>query len=208
MLPRLDHPALLIVDMQVGFVSPSGVYARGGRPVVGSDRLVETVSEVREGFRRVGRPRIYTAYRYRADGSDYPARLHRVLPRAYSARAEPFFVPGSPETEIVVPLTPGADEPVVYKNRYSSFHQTDLAERLARAGTRTVVLTGVLSHVCVDATARDAFMQDLDVVIVRDAVAGTDPELHRAALQNLEETVGAVVPAKEVLRALAPSANA
>lgn len=208
MIASLERPALLIVDMQVGFVSPGGVYARGGRPIVDADRLVETVLQVREGFRRAGLPRLYTAYRYRADGSDYPARLHRVVPRAYAPRAEPFFVPGSPETEIVAPLVPGADEPVVYKNRYSSFHDTDLTERLARAGTRTVVLTGVLSHVCVDATARDAFMRDLDVVVVRDAVAGTDPELHRAALRNLEETVGAVVSAEELLRTIVSSGNA
>ena len=96
---------------------------------------------------------------------------------------------------------------MIYKNRYSGFYGTDLAERLDRDRVRTVVVTGVLSHVCVDTTARDAFARDLDVVVVRDAVAGVDARLHRAALQNLAETVGAVVPADEVYPAIAPHAG-
>lgn len=202
MLPPLERPALLIVDMQVGFVSPSGAYARGGRPVRGAEGLAAAINRLREGFRRAGLPRLYTAYRYRPDGADYPTHLHRVLPRAYAARAEPVFVPGSPETEIIPELLPAPDEPVVYKNRYSGFHGTDLSARLAAARVRTVVLVGVLSHVCVDTTARDAFAHDLDVVVVRDAVAGVDDRLHEAALQNLGETVGAVASVTEVLGAI------
>ena len=202
MLPPLERPALLIIDMQVGFVSPTGAYARVGRPVRSAEGLAGAIDRLRAEFRRAGLPRLYTAYRYRPDGADYPSHLHRVLPRAYAARAEPVFVPGSPETEIIPELAPGPDEPVVYKNRYSGFHGTDLAARLAAAGVRTVVLVGVLSHVCVDTTARDAFARDLDVVVVRDAVAGVDDRLHAAALQNLEDTVGAVASVAEVLDAI------
>lgn len=202
MLPSLERPALVIVDMQVGFVAPTGAYARVGRPLRGAEGLAARIDRLRDGFRQVGLPRFYTAYRYRADGSDYPTHRHRVLPRAYAARAEPVFVPGSPETEILPELAPAPDEPVVYKNRYSGFHGTDLAARLAAARVRTVVLVGVLSHVCVDTTARDAFAHDLDVVVVRDAVAGIDDRLHTAALANLEDTVGAVASAAEVLAAV------
>ncbi len=208
MLAHLERPALLIVDMQVGFVAPDGAYARHGRGLRDAGDLVPTIQRLRERFRAAGWPRLYTAYRYRADGSDYPARLHHVLPRAYSTRSAPFFTPGSAETEIVRELTPTAEEPVVYKSRYSGFFGTDLADRLEGAGVRSVVLTGVLSHVCVDATARDAFARDLDVVIVRDAVAGIDEELHRAALRNLADTVGAVVSSSELLASLAPRTNA
>ena len=202
MLPVLERPALVIIDMQVGFVAPTGAYARVGRPVRDAEGLPAGIDRLRNGFRRAGLPRLYTAYRYRTDGADYPTHIHRVLPRAYAARAEPVFVPGSAETEIIPELTPAPDEPVVYKNRYSGFHGTDLAARLAEARVRTVVLVGVLSHVCVDTTARDAFAHDLDVVVVRDAVAGVDERLHAAALQNLEETVGAVASVTEVLAAI------
>ncbi|MGI0071293.1 MAG: isochorismatase family cysteine hydrolase [Thermoplasmata archaeon] len=208
MLPRLERPALLIVDMQVGFVSPTGAYARAGRPLLNDCHLSSNIAGLREGFRRAGLPRLYTAYRYRADGGDYPARLHRVLPRAYLGRSEPIFTADSAEAEIVPELAPAPDEPIVYKSRYSGFFGTDLSDRLARDGVRSVVVTGVLSHVCVDSTARDAFARDLDVVVVRDAVAGVDDELHRAALRNIEETVGAVVASFEILPAIARSANA
>ncbi len=202
-----ERPALLIVDMQVGFVGRHGAYARLGRPVRDAAALSQTIGRLRAAFRARGFPRLYTAYRYRADGADYPTHRHRVLPRAYSNRSDPFFVPGSADTEIVPELAPAEDEPVVYKNRYSGFFGTDLADRLDRAGVRSLVVAGVLSHVCVDATARDAFARDLDVLVVLDAVAGVDEELHRAALRNLEETVGAVVSSSELIDGLPDPTN-
>ena len=70
MLPVLHRPALLIVDMQVGFVAPSGAYARMGRPVRDVGPVVATIRRLRDEFRRAGLPRFYTAYRYRSDGAD------------------------------------------------------------------------------------------------------------------------------------------
>lgn len=204
----LQRPGLLIVDMQVGFVSPEGAYARAGRPIRDAEATVRSIVRLREAFRVRGLPRWYTAYRYRDDGSDYPARIHGILPSAYARRRDPVFVSDSAETTILPALAPIDDETVVHKNRYSGFLGTRLDEGLREAGVQTVVVTGVLSHVCVDATAREAFSRDFDVVVVRDAVAGVDDELHRAALRNLEETVGAVVDVDEVLRALDEAPNA
>ncbi len=203
----LDRPGLVLVDLQRGFLDPNGAYARAGRAVRDAEVVVAACARLREAFRAADRPRWFTAYRYRPDGFDYPARLHRLLPTAYASRADPVFVPGSPDTEIVFGLEPRADEPVVYKNRYSGFYGTDLAARLRDADVRTVVIAGVLSHVCVEATARDAFAQDFDVAVVRDAVAGADASLHRAALRDLEETVGAVPESREVVTALGQHAN-
>jgi ureidoacrylate peracid hydrolase len=204
----LDCPALLIVDMQVGFVADSGAYARAGRALSKVKPITAVIERLRTEFRNRGLPRFFTAYRYRSDGSDYPSRIHRVMPSAYAGRSQPWFTEGSPQSAIISELTPASDEPVVFKNRYSAFFGTDLKQRLDLLKVRTVVLTGVLSHVCVDATARDAFSHDYDVVVVRDGVAGLDPDLHAAILRNLADTVGAVIPASEVVRSLPPSANA
>jgi len=207
MLPSLDRPALLVIDMQVGFLAPNGAYARAGRPVRDAASIVPVIAELRREFRARGYPCFFTAYRYRDDGADYPGRFHRVVPQAYVGRPDPVFTLGSLESAIVLELAPAADEPVILKNRYSGFFGTDLKTTLEQAGVRTVVLTGVLSHVCVDATARDAFALDYEVVVVRDAVAGADEQLHRAVLKNLEETVGAVVSGAQVIDALRARTN-
>ncbi|MGD0588274.1 MAG: isochorismatase family cysteine hydrolase [Thermoplasmata archaeon] len=207
MLPPLERPALLVIDMQAGFVAPNGAYARAGRPVRDAASIVPVIAWLRQEFRAHAYPCFFTAYRYRDDGTDFPGRFHRVIPRAYVGRREPVFTLGSSESAIVSELAPAPDEALILKNRYSAFFGTDLKATLERAGVRTVVITGVLSHVCVDATARDAFALDYEVVVVRDAVAGVDDELHRAILRNLEETVGAVVSGAEVVGALGDRKN-
>ncbi len=200
----LDRPALLVVDMQQGFLSEDGAYARMGRRVSGGSAVVPVVRRLLQEFRERGLPRYFTAFRYREDGSDYHGRLPGIIPRAYLGRSDPIFTPSSPATAIVPELAPLEGEEVVYKHRYSGFFETDLGERLARSGVRTLVTTGILSHVCVSATAVDAFSRGLSVVLVRDATAGTNPSIHEATLRNLADTVGVVWDHDEVLRSLGP----
>ncbi len=203
----LDRPALLVVDMQQGFLAEDGAYARMGRRVSGGSAVVSVILRLLNEFRDRGLPRYFTAFRYRPDGSDYPGRLPGILPKAYAGRNDPVFTPSSPATAMVPELTPRDGEEVVYKHRYSGFFETDLGERLERSGVRTLVMTGILSHVCVSATAVDAFSRGLAVVLVRDATAGTDPMLHEAALRNVADTVGVVWDHGEVLRSLGPRAR-
>ncbi len=190
--------------MQQGFLAEDGAYARMGRRVSGGSAVVPVVLRLLNEFRDRGLPRYFTAFRYQPDGSDYPGRRPGILPRAYVGRDDPVFTPASPATAMVPELAPQEGEEVVYKHRYSGFFGTDLGARLERSGVRTLVTTGILSHVCVSATAVDAFSRGLSVVVVRDATAGTDPVLHEAALRNLADTVGVVWGHEEVLQGLGP----
>ncbi len=200
----LDRPALLVIDMQRGFLAEDGEYARMGRRICGGLGVIPVILRLLNEFRNRGLPRYFTAFRYQPDGSDYPGRLPGILPKAYEGRNNPIFTPSSPATAMVPELSPREGEVVVYKDRYSGFFGTDLGERLERAGVRTLVTTGILSHVCVSATAVDAFSRGFSVVLVRDATAGTDPILHEAALRNLADTVGVVWDHDKVLQSLGP----
>src|SRR5690606_34693103 len=73
---------------------------------------------------------------------------------------------------------PRDGEPVVTKHRYSGFHQTDLELVLRTRGIRTVVTSGVATNVCVETTARDAFMRDFYVVFPSDASATSYEAAH------------------------------
>jgi ureidoacrylate peracid hydrolase len=197
-----DHPALVVVDMQEGFVSPDGAYGQLGRRLKGVDRVTEAIRELLEEFRRRELPRFFTAYRYRSDGSDFPGRREGLLPRAYAGRTDPVFTPSSPATRILPSLGPWPGETVVWKNRYSAFLGTSFESQLRSAGVKTLVLSGVVSHVCVSATAMDAFSREFSVVLVRDALAGLDEKVHEATLLNLEDVVGPVLDRSEVLSRL------
>lgn len=95
-------------------------------------------------------------------------------------------------------LKPFEHEPVIRKNRYSAFHDTEL-ERLL-SGAKSVVITGVATHLCCETTAREAFMKDFLVYFVIDATATLNEELHLAALKTLAHGFAIPVLTEDILR--------
>jgi nicotinamidase-related amidase len=82
-------------------------------------------------------------------------------------------------------LAPESD-PVLSKNRYDAFCGTDLEERLRAQGVTDVAICGVMTNLCVETTARTAFVKDFRVRVLSDATATASPEMHHASLLNLE----------------------
>ena len=91
---------------------------------------------------------------------------------------------------------------IVVKHRFNAFIDTDLNLILRSMGIRTLIFTGIATHVCVESTVRHAFFYDYYNVVVRDCVATWDEELHRTALKNMDFLFGQVADAKEVFEAL------
>jgi ureidoacrylate peracid hydrolase len=90
----------------------------------------------------------------------------------------------------------------IEKCRYSAFYNTNLEVLLRNRGITTLVLTGVVTNVCVESTGRDAWHRDFDVIVVSDATAGYSEELHEAALKNVAYHCGAVCTTEETMRLL------
>ena len=74
---------------------------------------------------------------------------------------------------------------IIHKQHYSAFIGTGLEKYLNKRGIGRVVFCGAMTHLCVDTTARQAFMLGFQPVIVRDACCSKSPALHRAALLAL-----------------------
>jgi nicotinamidase-related amidase len=87
------------------------------------------------------------------------------------------FDPEAPGTRLSPRLHLEPGDTVIHKTATDAFYETDLAARLAGHQVDTIVLTGVATDYCVDATARSALSHGLDVVLVSDghapAAAGT-----------------------------------
>jgi ureidoacrylate peracid hydrolase len=98
-------------------------------------------------------------------------------------------------------LEPGPNDLIVDKHRHSAFHATDLDLRLRSLGVESVVLTGVNTNVCVEATARDACALDYWTLVVSDATGAYTPEEHRSGLHNVGTYFGQVIDASQVLAA-------
>lgn len=101
-------------------------------------------------------------------------------------------------------VEPAEGEPIVNKARYSGFVDTGLELILRSRGITTLVFAGVATNVCVESTARDAFMRDYYVVLVEDCSAAYFPDLHAAALRNIELHFGLVITAADVFETWQP----
>ena len=82
-----------------------------------------------------------------------------------------FFVPGTPGVEIHPCVAPAVNEKVLEKNYPNSFRETALDSLLEAAGTRHLVIAGMMTQMCVDATVRQAFNNGYKVPLGADACA-------------------------------------
>jgi bifunctional isochorismate lyase/aryl carrier protein len=106
---------------------------------------------------------------------------------------------GEPDAEILPALAPLDDEPVVGKTTYDAFWGTDLEDILRARHVEQILLTGVLTHMCCETTARAAFCRGFEVYIPVDATASSDEMFHVASLCGLADSVAVVMATREVL---------
>ena len=76
---------------------------------------------------------------------------------------------------VIDELEPLPTELQIDKYNYGAFHRTSLLDRLTAQGVDTVVVTGTVTQICVDETARGAFREGLKTIMVSDAVSSFDP---------------------------------
>ena len=100
----------------------------------------------------------------------------------------------------------GDDDLVFPKHRASAFYNTNFEQELRMRGIDTLMITGVTTNYCVDATIRDAYARDFDLYIIEDACAAPWPDLHDATMKTASIFHGEVVPTEEALKALEAAA--
>lgn len=94
---------------------------------------------------------------------------------------------------------PRPEEMLITKHVYSAFMQTDLQKRLNELGVLTVIVTGVLTSVCVETTIRDANSLGFYVVEPRDCVADLDSKAHEHSLRMIDAFFGVVASSREIM---------
>ncbi|MGW1976221.1 isochorismatase family protein [Streptomyces sp. NPDC001889] len=156
--------ALILVDVQCGFMT-------GAEAVPGAEALAERLARLLERARAAGALVVHL----RNDGE--PGAVDE---------------PGAPGWELCLPVRESADEHVVAKEEDDGFEGTGLGELLERRGVERVVIAGVLSEMCVRATAEGALGRGLGVVVPHDthATYGLDDIPASAVARVAEHALG------------------
>jgi nicotinamidase-related amidase len=193
--------ALLLLDLQRDFIDPDGVYARHGLPVERLRTVVPTIAQVATASRAAHVPVFASKFTIYVSPGGSPLGIEAIV-RARPFLREEGFRLGAPGRELIQDLPRPHYE--FDKPRFSAFHGTPLEVLLRSLGIETVVLTGIVTHGGVEATARDAMIRDFSVVILEDCVAAFDEDLHLASLRGIGLYV-TVARSGEYLRALSAS---
>jgi ureidoacrylate peracid hydrolase len=96
-------------------------------------------------------------------------------------------------------VSPQPGVPVVKKHRYSGFVDTELDLVLRSSDIASLIMTGIATSGCVEATARDGFMRDYYVVLVEDCCGSYSSVLHEGTLQNISEAYGIVAQSDAIM---------
>lgn len=198
--PRHDErSALVVVDMQNDFV-------RVGAPLEVPDAraTIAPHQALLRAFRGAGRPVVYTRFISRPDYYllwEWSPQCRPPVKNCWKGHRRAYGdVAGEREcVAIVDELAPAAGDAVVDKHGYGSFHETDLAARLRAMAVDTLYMTGTVTQICVEETAREAFHHGFRTTIVEDAVSSFAPDLHAATLKNFAMKFGWVEPSANVI---------
>jgi isochorismate hydrolase len=177
--------ALLVIDMQRFFLdSSSHAY------VPGSPAIVANVQNLLKAYRDRSLPIVFTRH----------ALLHNESAGAMGRWWGEVLYEDNDMSVITPQLQPLPGETVLRKTRYSAFAKTDLEERLRNLDVSRLLITGVMTHLCCETTARDAFVRDFDVFFVTDGTATKNEDLHVSSLKTLSDGFVTPVKTREVIR--------
>lgn len=180
--------ALLVIDMQEGFLNPASPTYIAGAPAT-----VPACAAVQGKARELGIPVIYVIRKYAPDGTDVEFTRYY----AWKDGGKPCSGPEGPigwnmpeEFEVL----PG--DLVMYKPRYSAFFHTHLDGLLRRRGIDTVVVTGTTTPNCIRHTVFDSISLDYNTVVLDDCTSSVNDEVQRVNMQGMA-SIGAVIATAE-----------
>jgi ureidoacrylate peracid hydrolase len=203
------HAALLLVDMQNDFCAEGGAMHREGRDLTLVKNMIPRLERLLEAARAAKVPRVWIRNVYNTAPNHYLSEvwLEQANRRRNGAYVQyPVCEPGAWNGDFHQ-VKPRPDEAIVTKHRYGAFEGTDLDLILRSRGIRSVIMTGVATNVCVETTARQAFLRDYYVVFSSDCSATFSQAQHDAALFNIDQFFGQVASSDEIV-ACWPAAEA
>jgi isochorismate hydrolase len=107
----------------------------------------------------------------------------------------------NPKAKIISELS-SPKIPVLIKTQYDAFWQTDLEAMLKNSGIEQIIITGVMTHLCCETTARSAFMRGFDVFFCIDGTATYNRKFHLGSLINLAHGFAIPLLVKEAIAGL------
>ena len=195
--------ALVVVDMQNGFMVPE----LGHAACAMAHEIVPNINRLAQAVRDTGGAVIWIQTAYTDETLTSWSTSYVMVGPQGTARRKFSLSRENKGYEIFPDLKVEKSDLIVEKNRYSAFIQgsSNIEEVLNSRGLDTVLITGTVTNVCCESTARDAMMLDYRVIMVSDGNASLTDEEHAASLNNFLIFFGDVMTTDEAAARLVPA---
>jgi ureidoacrylate peracid hydrolase len=183
--------ALVVVDMQNGFMVPE----LGHAACQMAHEIVPNINRLAQAVRDTGGAVIWIQTAYTDETLTSWSTSYEMVGPKGAARRKFSLSRENKGYEIFPDLKIEKSDLIVEKNRYSAFIQgsSNIEEALRSRGLDTVLITGTVTNVCCETTARDAMMRNFKTVMITDGNAANTDDDHNAALNNFYLTFGDIM---------------
>lgn len=176
-----DKSALLILDMQSYFLEPSSHAF-----IPSAAAIVPVLKVLAQSYYSLNLPVIFTQH------------LNTLQDAGSMASWWKDLIEVNDPHSAIIPEFDFSNRYVLRKSQYDAFYQTSLEDSLHKKGVSQVVVSGVMTHLCCETTARSAFVRGFKVFFIVDGTATYNEEHHQAALLNLSHGFATPILAAEI----------
>jgi ureidoacrylate peracid hydrolase len=197
--------ALVVVDMQNAFMLPGVAHALCPT----AQEIVPNINRLAQAVRATGGTVVWIVTTWTEETLKSWSTYYALSrPEQNKKRMEALSL-NTKGHELWDKLEVRPGDLTVEKKRFSAFIQgsSNLAEVLRSRGLDTLLITGTVTSVCCESTARDAMMLDFKVVMISDCCAALSDDEHRTTLENMIQQFGDVMTADEALERLRITGN-
>jgi len=197
--------ALVVVDMQNAFMLPGVAHTLCPT----AREIVPNINRLAQAVRETGGAVVWIKTTYTPETLKEWSTYYELSSPEQGARRAQALAAGSKGHELWSELDARAGDLTVEKKRFSAFIQgsSNLAEVLRERGIDTVLITGTVTGVCCESTARDAMMCNFKTIMVTDGNAAMTDEDHNASLASFYLTFGDVMPTDTAIEFLRRNAG-
>src|ERR687883_2148005 len=165
------NPALIVIDVQNGFVSKGGSYDLLGMSISPYQEVIPKIRHLINICRSARIPIFYTQAIREPSGIDLLTKTHNILPRSREERIKkkPICVRGTWDASIIDEIKPTTMDHIVIKRRDSVFQDTEIEVWLKSIKVDTLIFCGIDTAVSVESSLRDGFNRGYDVILTSNA---------------------------------------
>jgi ureidoacrylate peracid hydrolase len=197
--------ALLAVDMQNAFMMKGVAHALCEQAI----EIVPNINRIAAALRAAGGAVVWIKNTANADSHKGWSVRDAMDGPERTERRNRAMTEGSIGHELWAGLDARGEDVTVQKTRFSAFIQgsSNLEALLRGRGIDTVVVTGTVTNICCESTARDAMMRNFRTIMVTDANAANSDELHNASLIAFYLKFGDIMSTDMVVKLIGANAD-